>query len=70
MTPEDELVYVNRELPGVQAGFGKDRGLEIRLPTFFGPQRKQGNSRKTFASASLTMRKPLTVWITKTVEHS
>ena len=37
---------------------------EIKLPTFTGPQRKQGNSRKTSISVSLTMPKPLTVWIT------
>ena len=37
---------------------------EIELPTFIGSQRKQGNSRKTSTSASLTMLKPLTVWIT------
>ena len=35
---------------------------EIKLPTSVGSQRKQGNSRKT--PASLTMLKPLTVWIT------
>ena len=35
---------------------------EIKLPTSTGSQKKQGNSRKT--STSLTMLKPLTVWIT------
>ena len=35
------------------------------MPTFIEPQRKQGNSRKTSTSASLTMLKPLTVWINK-----
>ena len=35
---------------------------EIKLPAFTGSQRKQGNSRKI--SASLTVLKPLTVWIT------
>ena len=35
---------------------------EIKVPTFFGLWRKQGGSRKKFAS--LTMLKPLTVWIT------
>ena len=34
---------------------------EIKLPTS-GLQRKQGNSRKTSTSVSLTMLKPLTVW--------
>ena len=37
---------------------------EIKLPTFVGSWRKQGNSRKTSTSASLTLLKPLTVWIT------
>ena len=37
---------------------------EIKLSRFFGSQRKQGNSRKTSTSASLTMLKPLTAWIT------
>ena len=33
---------------------------EIKLPTSVGSQKKQGNSRKTSASASVTMLKPLT----------
>ena len=37
---------------------------EIKLPAFFGSWRKQGISRKTYFSTSLTMLKPLTVWIT------
>ena len=37
---------------------------EIKLPTATGSQKKQENSRKTSTSASLTMLKPLTVWIT------
>ena len=36
---------------------------EIKLPTSVGSQRKQGNSRK-ISSASLTMLKSLTMWIT------
>ena len=28
--------YMNREFPDVQAGFRKDRGTEIKLPTFVG----------------------------------
>ena len=35
----------------------------MKLPTFIGSQRKQGNSRETSTSASLTTLKPLTVWI-------
>ena len=37
---------------------------EIKLPTFTGSLKKQESSRKTSTSASLTMVKPLTVWIT------
>ena len=37
--------------------------LEIKLPTSIGTWKKQENSRKTSTSASLTMLKPLTVWI-------
>ena len=36
---------------------------EIKLPTFIGIYRKQGNSRKASTSVSLTKQKPLTVWI-------
>ena len=37
---------------------------EIKLPTSVGSSKKQESSRKTSTSASLTMLKPLTVWIT------
>ena len=37
---------------------------EIKLPTYAGSEKKQENSRKTSTSVSLTMLKPLTVWIT------
>ena len=36
---------------------------EIKLPASTGSQKKQRNYRKTYISASLTMLKPLTVWI-------
>ena len=36
---------------------------KIKLPTFAGSQRKQGNSRKTPTSVSSTTPKPMTVWI-------
>ena len=42
----------------------KAEGPEIKLPTSVGSSRKQESSRKTFTSASLTMLKPLTSWIT------
>ena len=44
--------------------FEKAEEPEIKLPTFIRSQRKQENPRKTRTSASLTMRKSLTVWIT------
>ena len=37
---------------------------EIKLPTTTGSLKKQESSRKTSASALLTMSKPLTLWIT------
>ncbi|KAF7248244.1 LINE-1 retrotransposable element ORF2 protein [Varanus komodoensis] len=56
--------YVDRELPELQAGFRRGEELEIKLPTYAGSWRKLGSSRKTSTSASLTMLKPLIVWIT------
>ena len=55
--------YVNQELLDIQAGFRKGRGTEIKLPTSAGSSKKQEKSRKTSTFASLTMQKPLTVWI-------
>ena len=37
---------------------------EIKLQSSIGSSKKQANSRETSASASMTMLKPLTVWIT------
>ena len=37
---------------------------EIKLPTSVGSLKKQENSRKPSVSASSTMLKPLTIWIT------
>ena len=45
-------------------GFKETEEPEIKLPTFIKSQRKQGSSRKSSISASLTMLKSLTVWIT------
>ena len=42
-------------------GFQKAEEPEIKLPTFVGSQKNQGNSRKTSTSVSSTMLKPLTV---------
>ena len=43
---------------------------EIKLPISAGSWEKQESSRKTSISALLTMPKPLTVWITITLEYS
>ena len=45
--------------------FKKAKESEIKLPTSIGSQKKQENYRKTSTSGSLTMLKPLTVWITE-----
>ena len=39
-------LYVNQEIPDVQAGFRKVEEPEIKLPTFAGSQKKQEKSRK------------------------
>ena len=44
--------------------FKKSEEPKIKLPTSVGSQEKQENSRKIPTSASLTIRKTLTVWIT------
>ena len=56
--------YVNRELADVQAGFRKGRGTRDQIANICWIIEKQGSSRKTPASALLTMPKSLTVWIT------
>ena len=55
--------YANRELPDVQTGFRKGRGTRDQIANICWII-EQGNSRKNIYSASLTMLKPLTVWIT------
>ena len=62
--------YVNHELPDAQVGFRKGRGARDQMPTSAGSSKKQESPRKTSISALLTMPKPLTVWITITVENS
>ena len=44
-------------------GFKEAEEPESKLPTFVGSWTKQRSSRKTSTSASLTMLKPLTMWI-------
>ena len=56
---------MNQELLDVQVGFKETEEPEIKLPTFVESYRKQRSSTKTSSSASLTILKPFTVWITK-----
>ena len=53
-----------RNFPMYKLHLDKLEEPEIKLPTFTGSQRKQENSKNASISASLTMLKPLTVWIT------
>ena len=56
---------MNRELPDVHTGFRKGRGTRDQIANIcWIIEKNQENSRKTSTSASLTMPKPLTVWIT------
>ena len=56
--------YMNREFRGVQAGFRKGRGTRDQTANIHWIIEKARNSRKMSTSASLTMLRPLTVWIT------
>ena len=61
--------YVNREVPNVQAGL-KDRGTRDHVANIcWIIEEAREFQKKTSTSASLTMSKPLTVWIT-IVENS
>ena len=55
--------YTNCELPDVHLDLEKAEEPEIKLLTSIRSLKKQESSRKTSASALLTMPKPLTVWI-------
>ena len=56
--------YVNRDLPGVQAGFRRGRGTTDQTANIHWIMEKSREFQKTSISALLTMPKPLTVWIT------
>ena len=56
--------YMNCELPDVQAGFRKGRGTGDQIANLCWIIEKAREFQKTSTSASLTMLKPLTVWIT------
>ena len=51
--------YVNSEIPDVQAGFTKGRGIRDRIANICGSLKKEESSRKTSISALLTMPKYL-----------
>ena len=52
---------MNRELPDIQAGFRKGRGIRDQIASIrWMSKKKQESSRKTSISALLTMPKPLT----------
>ena len=55
---------VNHELPYIPAGLRKSRETRDQIANTIGSSKKQESSRKTSTSASFTMLKPLTVWIT------
>ena len=54
-------MYVNREIPDVQAGFRKGRRTRDQFPASVGSKKQQENSRQTCTFVLLTMLKPLTV---------
>ena len=56
--------YKNHELPDIQAGFRKGRGTRDQIANINCIIEKAREFQKNIYSASLTMQKPLTVWIT------
>ena len=56
-------IMLTKDFQMSKLGLEKEEEQEIKLPTFTISQRKLGNSRKTSISVSLTIPKPLTVWI-------
>ena len=55
--------YLNWEAPDVQGGFRKGRGIRDQIANICWIIEKARESRKASTSVSLTMLKPLTVWI-------
>ena len=56
--------YMNWEHPDAQSGYKETDESEIKLPAFIGSWRELRNSIKVSASASRTMLKTLTMWVT------
>ena len=70
-SPSQASTVHNCELPDAQAVFRKGRGARDQIANICCVmKKKQESSRKTSTSAFLTTPKPLTVWITKTMENS
>ena len=63
-------LYMNHELPDVQAGFRKGRGTRYQIANIVASFRKQESSRKTSTSVLLTMPKPLTCGSQQTAGNS
>ena len=61
---------MNCELPDIQAGFRKGRGARDEIANICWIIKKAREFHKKSISALLTTPKPLTVWITQTVENS
>ena len=57
--------YMNHELPDVQVGFRKGRGIRNQIANIHRIIEKSKEFQETSISALLTMPKPLTVWITR-----
>ena len=56
--------YMNRELPDVQAGFRKGRGIRDQIANIWLVIKKAREFQKKSTSALLTIPNPLIVWIT------
>ena len=61
--------YMNQEIPDVQAGFRKDRGIRDQIVNMHWTIENTREFQKT-TSASLITLKPLTVWVTKNWKNS
>ena len=56
--------YMNRELPDVQAGVRKGRGIRDQIANICWIMEKAREFQKNIYFSLLAMPKPLTVWIT------
>ena len=60
----NDYTYYPDILHSFKLDLGKAEEPEIKLTTSVGSSKKRKNSRKTSTSASMTLLKPLTLWIT------